>query len=106
MGGIGFAPSANIGQNGSYFEPVHGSAPRIKSNSANPCAMFLTLGLLLKHFGYKKQAEQINQAVASIVNKGRFVTYDLGGSSTTQDMAKAIIDDCVEALEPKEENIA
>ncbi len=91
MGGLGFAPSANIGHDGCYFEPVHGSGPRMKTNSANPSAMFLTIGLLLKHFGYIEQAEKIKQAVKQVIQQGRYLTYDLGGSSSTDDMAKAII---------------
>lgn len=95
MGGLGFAPSANIGQNKCYFEPVHGSAPRIKENKANPSAMFLTISLLLDHFGYAQEAKLIRQSLSTIVNKGRFVTYDLGGNSSTLEMATAIIEQCL-----------
>ncbi|STX39984.1 isocitrate/isopropylmalate family dehydrogenase [Legionella feeleii] len=95
MGGLGFAPSANIGIKGCYFEPVHGSAPRIGSNRSNPSAMFLTIGLLLNHFGYTEAAEKIKQAVAAIVRQGKFVTYDVGGHATTQEMAQAIIEHCL-----------
>ena len=91
MGGLGFAPSANIGLEGCYFEPVHGSGPRMKGNTANPSAMFLTIGLLLKQFGYIEQAEKIKQAVKQVVDQGRYLTYDLGGSSSTHEMAQAII---------------
>lgn len=94
-GGLGFAASANIGEKGCYFEPVHGSAPKMKLNSANPCAMFLTIGLLLKHFSYEKEADAITQAISSVIKQGRHITYDLGGSSTTQEMADAIIDACI-----------
>ncbi|MBL7480694.1 isocitrate/isopropylmalate family dehydrogenase [Legionella bononiensis] len=92
MGGLGFAPSANIGVNGSYFEPVHGSGPRMKPHSANPSAMFLTISMLLNHFGFNLHAKKISDSVAEVVREGRFITYDLGGFSTTMDMAKAIID--------------
>jgi isocitrate/isopropylmalate dehydrogenase len=92
MGGLGFAPSANIGEKGCYFEPVHGSAPQMVANQANPSAMFLTIALLLEHFGYLREAEKTKQAVVTIVQAKQWVTYDLGGSSTTQEMAKAIID--------------
>lgn len=95
MGGLGFAPSANIGQEKCYFEPVHGSAPRLRPNKANPSAMFLTLSMLLDHYGYEEKAQKINQAVRIIVNEGRFVTYDVGGRASTQDMANAIIDQCM-----------
>lgn len=100
-GGLGFAPSANIGEKSCYFEPVHGSAPKIKPNCANPSAMFLTISLLLKHFSYKKEAEDIVQAVTSVVRKGKHVTYDLGGLASTQDMAKAIIDACISSKKSK-----
>lgn len=92
MGGLGFAPSANIGQKNSYFEPVHGSAPKLKPNTANPSAMFLTMALLLSHFGYAKEAEKIKQALIRVVKTRQFLTYDLGGNSSTGDMAKAIIE--------------
>lgn len=99
MGGLGFAASANIGKNGCYFEPVHGSAPRVKSNTANPSAMFLTIALLLENFGFITESEQIKKAVKEVVKEGKNITYDLGGEASTQAMAKAIIDRC---LHPKE----
>lgn len=95
MGGLGFAPSANIGVKGCYFEPVHGSGPRIENNRANPSAMFLTISLLLNHFGYTAAAEKIRQAVTAIVQQGKFVTYDIGGKATTKEMAQAIIEYCL-----------
>jgi len=102
MGGLGFAASANIGTEGCYFEPVHGSAPRIKPNCANPSALFLTISLLLEHFGFITEATQIKQAVQSIIKENKYVTYDLGGKASTQTMAKAIIDRC---LVPKQKKI-
>ncbi len=95
MGGLGFAASANVGIKGAYFEPVHGSAPRVKPNLANPGAMFLTIGLLLEHFGYHSESNRIKRAVRDVVKEGLHVTYDLGGSASTQTMAKAIIDHCL-----------
>ena len=105
MGGLGFAPSANIGHNGCYFEPVHGSGPRIKKNSANPSAMFLTIGLLMKQFGHVEQAEKIRQAVINIVQQGRYITYDLGGYSSTVDMAQAIISEACSQQSPHSQGI-
>lgn len=93
-GGLGFAASANVGEKGCYFEPVHGSAPKVKRNSGNPAAMFLTISLLLKHYNYKNEAEMIRRAVSAVVKANKYVTYDLGGNASTQDMAKAIIDSC------------
>lgn len=95
MGGLGFAPSANIGQNKCYFEPVHGSGPRIAPGQANPSAMFLTISMLLNHFGYETQSRLIKHSVCAVVNRGRFVTYDVGGNASTLDMANAIIEQCL-----------
>ncbi|NDL54854.1 isocitrate/isopropylmalate dehydrogenase family protein [Photorhabdus laumondii] len=95
MGGLGLAPSANIGSDIAYFEPVHGSAPGMAGkNKANPAAMFYTIALLLEHLGFADAAQQINCAVDNVIREGRTVTYDLGGSATTQQMAQAIIRVC------------
>jgi isocitrate/isopropylmalate dehydrogenase len=91
MGGLGFAPSANIGMKNSYFEPVHGSAPRVKLNTANPSAMFLTIGLMLDHLGYSVEAKKIHMALVKTIQQGKYLTYDLDGLASTQDMAQAII---------------
>lgn len=93
MGGLGLAPSANIGYAKSYFEPVHGSAPKHAGlNKANPSALFLTIALLLKHQGFKKEALRIENAVKKTIQKATTLTYDLGGDASTKEMARAIID--------------
>lgn len=96
MGGLGFAPSANIGEKFCYFEPVHGSAPRLKANQANPGAMFLTIAMMLEHLGFQQEAEKIRAAVKAVVREGRFLTYDQGGRASTGDMAKAVIEHCLQ----------
>lgn len=93
MGGLGLAPSANMGPHFSYFEPVHGSAPRMKPQTANPCAMFLSIALMLEAFQYEKQARAIKQAVIQTVRAQTCLTRDLGGSATTAEMAQTIIND-------------
>lgn len=95
MGGLGCSPSANIGEKLCYFEPVHGSAPRIKPGCANPCAMFLTVSMLLEHFSYLHAAKKIRQAVQLVIKQARCLTYDLGGSASTSEMADAIIEQCL-----------
>lgn len=91
MGGLGFAPSANIGREGAYFEPVHGSAPAHAGlNRANPCAMFLTIALLLDHVGEAEAAGAIRKAVIEVA-RSPLRTYDQGGSATTDEVAAAII---------------
>lgn len=96
MGGLGFAPSANHGNKFAYFEPVHGSAPSVRPNTANPSAMFLTVKLLLEHHGYFKEALHVLTAVKEVFNKQKLVTYDQGGKASTQEVAQAIIHACEE----------
>ncbi|MFC6065116.1 isocitrate/isopropylmalate family dehydrogenase [Streptomyces ochraceiscleroticus] len=97
MGGLGLAPSANIGESGNYFEPVHGSAPAMAGRQrANPAAAFLTIGLLLEHLGFKDAAGSIQDAVRHVTRRRDRVTYDLGGSATTTEAAAAVLDACRE----------
>ncbi|MCC3704788.1 isocitrate/isopropylmalate dehydrogenase family protein [Rouxiella badensis] len=93
MGGLGIAPSANIGAETPYFEPVHGSAPRMANRGkANPAAMFLTIGLMLEHLGFGNEAEKVKRAVTWVIQSGDTLTYDLGGNATTQQMADKILE--------------
>lgn len=91
MGGLGLAPSANIGAQGAYFEPVHGSAPAYAGqNRANPSAMFLSVALLLEHLGHAPAARAIRTAVAQVA-RSDCRTYDLGGRASTFEVAAAIL---------------
>ncbi|CAM5250054.1 hypothetical protein GCM10010329_08060 [Streptomyces spiroverticillatus] len=93
MGGLGLAPSANIGERGNYFEPVHGSAPAMAGRGrANPAAAFLTIGMMLEHLGFPEAAGSVHDAVRQVVRRRDRVTYDLGGTATTTDMARAVIE--------------
>jgi isocitrate/isopropylmalate dehydrogenase len=95
MGGLGLAPSANIGDEKAYFEPVHGSAPKHAGKGiVNPSAMFLTIALMLNHYGYSEQARAIQSSITSVIQEGKFLTYDLGGSVGTKKMAQEIIERC------------
>lgn len=92
MGGLGLAPSANVGSHIPYFEPVHGSAPGMAGkNKANPSAMFYSIALMLDYLGFHRQAKAIDLAVDRVIREGKITTYDLGGTATTQQMAHAII---------------
>ncbi|MFG0320894.1 isocitrate/isopropylmalate family dehydrogenase [Pseudomonas sp. zjy_15] len=92
MGGLGLAPSANVGNKLCYFEPVHGSAPKMAGKGrANPAAMFMTIGLTLRHLGFHEAAARIEKAVKNTIQRGQTVTYDLGGNAGTQEMAQAIL---------------
>ncbi len=92
VGGLGVAPSANIGEEIHVFEPVHGSAPKYTGmNKVNPTAQILT-GVLMLHFiGEEEAAQRIYKAVSEVIGEGKSVTYDLGGDAKTSEMADAII---------------
>jgi molybdenum cofactor synthesis domain-containing protein len=95
MGGLGLAASANIGENGNYFEPVHGSAPALAGTGrANPLAAFLTIGLLLEHLGFGEAADEVRGAVSHVTRRRDRVTYDLGGTATTTECAASVLDAC------------
>ncbi|MFH1025321.1 MAG: isocitrate/isopropylmalate dehydrogenase family protein, partial [Nitrospirota bacterium] len=78
IGGLGIAPGANLGEEYAVFEPVHGSAPKYKGlNKVNPLAMILSGVMMLRHLGEFEAADRLEQAVASIIEEGKDVTYDL-----------------------------
>jgi isocitrate dehydrogenase (NAD+) len=98
IGGLGVAPSANIGENAAVFEAIHGSAPsHAGRNEANPTAMILSGVMLLRHIGEQDAAKAVDSAVASVIKAGEHVTYDLRADRSrekgagTSDMADAII---------------
>eukprot|EP00475_Leptophrys_vorax_P030014 TRINITY_DN44608_c0_g4_i1.p1 TRINITY_DN44608_c0_g4~~TRINITY_DN44608_c0_g4_i1.p1 ORF type:complete len:198 (-),score=24.71 TRINITY_DN44608_c0_g4_i1:356-916(-) len=94
IGGLGLTPSGNIGRDGlALMEAVHGTAPDIAGkNLANPTALLLSAVMMLKHMGLQAHGEQIERAIMSTIEQGRYLTGDLGGSSTTSDYTKAVID--------------
>jgi len=92
IGGLGIAPGANIGEGLALFEPVHGSAPKYKGlNKVNPTAMILSGVLMLDYLGEKKAAENLENAVKTVIAEKKVVTYDLGGTAKTSEMANEII---------------
>lgn len=91
VGGLGLAPSGNIGDDNGLFEPVHGSAPDITGkNIANPCSMILSASMMLEYLGETEIAKNINNAVEKVVADGKTLTPDLGGNAKTMDVCKAI----------------
>lgn len=91
VGGLGVAPGANIGDEYAVFEPVHGSAPKYTGkNRVNPTAIILSFWMMLKYLGEVQASEKVLQAVREVIAEGETVTYDLGGSAGTQEMAEAI----------------
>ena len=105
VGGLGFACSANIGEEVAVFEPTHGSAPKYEKLNPpiiNPIAMILSACMMLDHLGETAKAKKIRDAIAAVVAEGKVRTYDMmrlpggpevfekGAASSTQ-MADAII---------------
>jgi len=91
IGGLGISASANLhpGRAG-LFEPVHGSAPPLKGkNVANPVASVLTGALMFEQLGHPEAARELERAVKAALAEGAR-TPDVGGTSTTTDVASAI----------------
>lgn len=91
IGGLGLTGSANIGDNASMFEAVHGSAPDIAGkNKANPVAFLLSSLMMLRHIGEKELARKIEQAVYATLADKSVCTPDIGGSGSTNTFTKAV----------------
>jgi isocitrate dehydrogenase (NAD+) len=91
VGGLGLIPGANIGWEYAVFEPVHGSAPDIAGKGlANPIAMILSGAMMLRHLAEPEAAERVERAVDQVLGDGRIRTADLGGTSSTSEVAGAI----------------
>ncbi len=91
VGGLGFAPSANLGDKFAVFEPTHGSAPKYAGQyKVNPHAMLLTAKLMFDWLGETQRAAQLEAAVARVIKEGKVKTYDMGGKNTTLEVAKEV----------------
>jgi homoisocitrate dehydrogenase len=91
IGGLGVAPSANIGSSAAVFEPVHGSAPDIGGKGiANPIGAILSAALLLDYLKESAAANRVREAVNHVVETGT-LTPDLGGNATTRQVTDAIL---------------
>jgi isocitrate dehydrogenase (NAD+) len=92
VGGLGMAPSANIGVDAAIFEAVHGSAPDLAGKGiANPLALLLAASLMLDHIDRSELAHQLRKAINQTLNEDQVRTGDLGGKASTKDFAQAIV---------------
>ncbi len=99
IGGMGMAPSADIGDDHAVFQPCHGSAPDIMgTGKANPSAMFLSGAMMLDWLGDKhgvvecnKAASLLNAAIDRAYEKGDLRPYELGGQSGTAPITNAVL---------------
>ncbi|AKB38146.1 Coenzyme B synthesis from 2-oxoglutarate: steps 5, 9, and 13 [Methanosarcina siciliae C2J] len=90
VGSLGLAPSANIGEKYAFFEPVHGSAPDIAGKGiANPLAAILCVKMLLEWNDRRKEAALIDRAISNVL-ENKFITPDLGGTSTTAEVGREV----------------
>lgn len=98
VGGLGFAPAANIGDDYAVFEPTHGSAPKYDGmDVVNPIAMLLTAKMMLDWLGESEMAGRLESAVAAVIEAGDVRTYDMAqvragsdGTASTTAMAEAV----------------
>jgi len=104
IGGIGVAPSADLGDHHAVFQPCHGTAPDLAGRGvANPVAAILSCAMLLDHLGRTKHddaptraARQIESAVALALAESRFRPADIGGQASTREVTSAILAHLVE----------
>jgi len=91
VGGLGFGCSGNLGTKLAVFEPSHGSAPKYAGQyKVNPIATILAAKMMLEWLGEREKAEQVERAVAAVIEEGTVRTYDMGGSNSTLEMGEAI----------------
>jgi isocitrate dehydrogenase (NAD+) len=91
VGGLGVVPGANIGEDCSVFEAVHGSAPDIADkNLANPTALLLSALMMLDHLGEREPADRIRGALDRVLTGGQVRTRDLGGTASTTEFTDAV----------------
>ena len=100
MGGLGFAPSADIGDNHAVFQPCHGTAPDIMgTGKANPTAMILSGAMMLEWLAdrhndpsLRQAAERLNTAVENAFGDGGINPYETGGTDGLREVHRAITD--------------
>lgn len=106
VGGLGFANSANIGEDCAIFEPTHGSAPKYEDldpSIVNPIAMILSACLMLEYLDETEKAKRIRNAIEAVIAEQKVRTYDImrliggpdviaQGAATTQKMTDAVIE--------------
>jgi 3-isopropylmalate dehydrogenase len=98
IGGLGLAPSADVGAEHAVFQPSHGSAPDIAGKGvANPIATMLSAVMLLEWLADRKSSDNclraahtLRGAIEKVLNEGPR-TRDLGGSASTVDVTEAVV---------------
>lgn len=99
IGGLGMAPSADIGDDHAVFQPCHGSAPDIAgTGKANPTAMFLSGAMMLDwlavekdHAAYGDAARRLTLAVDNAFRDGTLVSTERGGDAGVEAISEAVM---------------
>ena len=102
IGGLGMCPSANVGEERAYFEPIHGSAPDIVGrNLANPLSQIRAAGMMLEYLGRKRDADLLEKAIWQALEKERFSISPAGqvekGAKVVVAALKEELERCYEA---------
>ncbi|MGQ0637800.1 MAG: isocitrate/isopropylmalate family dehydrogenase, partial [Nitrososphaerota archaeon] len=80
-----------IGDSYAMFEPAHGSAPKYKGmDKVNPTAAILSGAWMVEYLGEPQIKNAIFAATEQVINEGKYVTYDIGGSASTSKMSQVI----------------
>src|SRR5215204_4898413 len=92
VGGLGVVPGSNIGDDAAVFEAVHGSAPDLAGKKlANPLALIMSGVMMLNHIHEEAAADRIKSAYNAVLQEGKTLTRDLGGSAGTHEFTEALI---------------
>ncbi|MFO0850385.1 MAG: NADP-dependent isocitrate dehydrogenase [Gemmataceae bacterium] len=96
VGGLGFAPSANLGNEVAIFEAVHGSAPKYAGkNVINPTAVIGSAVMMLRHLGELDAAARIENALLVTLEEGKVATGDVVGYDSGKACATSAFTDAV-----------
>ena len=99
IGGMGMAPSGDIGDQHGLFQPAHGTAPDIAGqDKANPCGMFLSACMMLDWLAQRHgiaqlalRARIVERAIAAVLSRGAAVPIEFGGKAGTSAMTDAVL---------------
>jgi 3-isopropylmalate dehydrogenase len=99
VGGMGMAPSADIGEEHAVFQPCHGSAPDLRGeNKANPTARFLSAAMMLDWLAERsgnetlaRASRRIEAAVDEVFASGRVKPHEFGGRDGTAAIRDAVL---------------
>ena len=91
VGGIGTGASANIGDKYAMFEPIHGSVPKYTGmDKVNPIGTIMSVKMMFDWMNYKEAGKAIEDAVHRVLEEGKVLTYDLGGTARCSEVGKEI----------------